>query len=219
MSTAGVHQDQPLASAGAPLDVAEGAVVMCHGRGASARSMLAMADEFHEHGVAFLAPQAQRGTWYPNSFMAPIPSNEPHLTSALQAVEDAIQAALDAGIPHERIALMGFSQGACLASEYVARNARRYGGLMALSGGVIGPEGTPRDYDGSLDGTPVFLGCSDVDPHIPLERVQETTQVFEDLDADVTEQIYQGMGHTVNEDEIEHVRDIVARLVDGSGED
>ncbi|WP_267643092.1 alpha/beta hydrolase [Haloarchaeobius amylolyticus] len=217
--SSGVHQDQPLASAGAPLAVADGAVVMCHGRGASARSMLAMADEFLEHGVAFLAPQAQRGTWYPNSFMAPIESNEPYLTSALQAVEDAVETAREAGIPYDRIALMGFSQGACLASEYVARNARRYGGLMALSGGVIGPEGTPRDYEGSLEGTPVFLGCSDVDPHIPLERVEETTQVFERLDADVTERIYQGMGHTVNEDEIEHVRDIVAGLVDSDGDD
>lgn len=209
---AGPHQDQPLATAGADPEDAAAGVVMVHGRGASARSILGMAGEFGVEDVAYVAPQARRGTWYPNSFMAPMDSNEPGLSSGLQAVADAIATLSDAGIPTERVLLLGFSQGACLSSEYVARNARRYGGLAAFSGGVIGPEGTPRDYDGSLDETPVFLGCSDRDPHIPLERVHETADVFETLDGDVTERIYEGMRHTVNEDEIEFVADLLADL-------
>ncbi|WP_132059818.1 alpha/beta hydrolase [Halorussus amylolyticus] len=208
----GPHQNQSLATAGADPEDATAGVVMVHGRGASAQSILGMAREFGVDDVAYVAPQAQRGTWYPNSFMAPIPSNEPHLTSALEAVGDAISTLSNAGIPEDRILLLGFSQGACLSSEFVARNARRYGGLAAFSGGLIGPEGTPRDYDGSLDGTPVFLGCSDRDPHIPVERVHETADVFEAMDADVTERIYEGMGHTVNEDEIEFVADLLADL-------
>ena len=209
----GPHQSQPLVSAGASLDDADAAVVLVHGRGATAQSILGMADEFHQEGVAYLAPQAARNTWYPNSFLAPIESNEPGLTSGLQAIADAISEANAAGIPTEHVVLLGFSQGACLASEYVARNATRYGGLAVLSGGLIGPEGTSRDYDGSLDGTPIFLGCSDVDPHIPIERVHETVEVFERMDADVTEQIYEGMGHGVNEDELAQVSEMVADLV------
>lgn len=212
---AGPHQDQPLVTAGADPEDAAAGVVMVHGRGASARSILGMAGEFGVEDVAYVAPQARRGTWYPNSFMAPMDSNEPGLSSGLQAVADSIGTLNDAGIPTERVLLLGFSQGACLSSEYVARNARRYGGLAAFSGGVIGPEGTPRDYEGSLDGTPVFLGCSDRDPHIPLERVHETADVFEDLEGDVTERIYEGMGHTVNEDEIEFVADLLGDLAGG----
>jgi len=209
------HQGQPLATAGAdPEDAAAGAVLV-HGRGARAQSMLGMVGEFGVEDVAYVAPQARRGSWYPNSFMAPMDSNEPGLTSALQAVEDALETLTDAGIPRERILLLGFSQGACLAGEYVARNARRYGGLAAYSGGLIGPEGTPRDYEGSVEGTPVFVGCSDRDPHIPIERVRETAEVFEDLDGDVTERIYEGMGHTINEDEIGFVADMLAELVEG----
>ena len=208
----GPHQDQPLVTAGADVDGAEAAVVMTHGRGATARSILGMSQEFDAADVAYLAPQAARNTWYPNSFMAEIHTNEPGLTSGLQAVEDGIATATEAGIPTDRVMLMGFSQGGCLASEYVARNADRYGGLAALSGGLIGPEGTPRDYDGSLDGMPVFLGCSDVDPHIPLERVHETEEVLSEMGADVEERIYEGMGHGVNEDELADVAGMVADL-------
>jgi phospholipase/carboxylesterase len=211
---AGPHQDQPLVTAGAPLDVAEAAVVLVHGRGATAQSIVDVADEFYQHGVAYLAPQAERNTWYPNSFLASTDANEPGLSSGLTAIEAAVATSNDVGVPTGRTMLLGFSQGACLASEYVARNARRYGGLAVLSGGLIGPEGTPRDYDGSLDGTPVFVGCSDVDPHIPLERVHETTGVFEGMDADVTERIYEGMGHGINEDEIEHVSEMVGALLE-----
>lgn len=210
----GPHQGQELATAGAPLNVADAAIVLVHGRGATARSILDLGDAVHHHGVAHLAPQAQGNTWYPYSFLAPVESNEPGRTSGVGAIADAIAEANDGGVPTERIALVGFSQGACLASEFVARRPRRYGGLAALSGGLIGSEIEPSDYEGDLDGTPVFLGCSDVDPHIPVERVHETTAVFERLNADVTERIYEGMGHGINDDEIEFVREMVAALVD-----
>ena len=209
-----IHADQPTRTAGAPLDRAEAAVLMFHGRGASAESILSFAEEFDATGVAYVAPQAARNTWYPNSFMAPMEQNEPWLSAALETAERAVADIEDAGIPPEKLLLLGFSQGACLASEAVARNARRYGGLAALSGGLIGPEGTPREYEGSLDDTPVFLGCSDRDPHIPLDRVHETTQVLEALGADVDERIYEGMGHTVNPDELAAVDELVTDLVD-----
>jgi phospholipase/carboxylesterase len=210
----GPHQDQPLVTAGAPLDAAEAAIVLVHGRGATAQSIVQMADEFYHRGVAFLAPQAARNTWYPNSFLAPVESNEPGRSSGLQAIADAIETANEADIPTERVMLLGFSQGACLASEYVAQNPRRYGGLAVLSGGVIGPEGKEMDYEGDLAGTPVFLGCSDTDPHIPEERVHETAEVFEGMGAEVTTRIYEGMGHGVNEDEIDHVSEMVEDLVE-----
>jgi len=209
-----IHADQPTPTAGAPLDEADAAVVMFHGRGATAQSVLSFAGEFDHDGVAYVAPQAARNTWYPQSFMAPMEQNEPWLSAALDRADQAVADVEDAGIPAEKIVLLGFSQGACLASETVARNARRYGGLVALSGGLIGPEGTPRDYEGSLDGTPVFIGCSDQDPHIPLERVHETADVLAELGGDVDERIYEGMGHTVNEDELAAVDELIGDLVD-----
>ncbi|WP_135830126.1 alpha/beta hydrolase [Halorussus halobius] len=209
------HAGQPVGTAGAALDDADAAVVLVHGRGATAESMLEMAGEFAADGVAYLAPQAKGRTWYPNSFLEAIETNEPSLSSALALVEDVLGRVRNAGVPTDRTALVGFSQGACLSSEYVARNADRYGGLAALSGGLIGPEGTPREYDGDLAGTPVFLGCSDVDPHIPVERVHETRDVLDELGADVTERIYEGMGHGVNEEELEYVAKLVVGLTDG----
>src|SRR5690606_22662162 len=151
---------------------------------------------------AYLAPQAANNTWYPYGFMEPMERNQPGLNSGLQVIADLIAQVEAADIPAERIVIAGFSQGACLSSEFVARNARRYGGLLAFGGGAVGPPGTPRDYDGSLDGTPVFLGCSDVDFHIPLARVEETAVTFTNLGADVNKQIYPGMGHTIIQDEI-----------------
>lgn len=210
----GPHQDQPLVTAGAPLDAAEAALVLVHGRGATAQSIVQMADEFHKHGVAYFAPQAARNTWYPNAFTAPVESNEPGRSSGLQAIDDAVTEANDAGIPTERVMILGFSQGACLASEYVARNPRRYGGLAVLSGGLIGESVDQDDYEGDLDGTPVFLGCSDVDPHIPEERVHESAEIFEQLNGDVTKRLYEGMGHGINQDEVEHVSEMVASLVE-----
>lgn len=210
----GPHQGQPLATAGADLNGADAAVVLAHGRGATARGILGLAGEFDVGGVAYLAPQAARNEWYPNSFLAPVESNEPGRSSGLQALDDAVGRAVEAGIPHERIVLGGFSQGACLATEYVARNPRRYGGVVAFSGGLIGESVDPDDFEGDLDGTPCFLGCSDSDPHIPVERVRATAAVLDRLNGDVETRIYEGMGHGVNDDEREYVRGMVADLID-----
>ncbi|UTF53598.1 alpha/beta hydrolase [Natronosalvus rutilus] len=207
------HGDQPVERAGANLEDANAAMILVHGRGARASGMLEMAAQFDRDDVAYLAPQAVRGTWYPQSFLAPIEANEPYLTSALDLLESTLETANES-FPAERTILAGFSQGGCLASEFAARNARDYGGVVAFSGGLIGPEGTPREYDGSLEGTPAFFGCSDQDPHIPLERVHESVEVYEGLGADVTERIYEGMGHTIIEDELEVVRDIVDDAAD-----
>lgn len=208
-SRAGPHQGRPIFGAGDAVEHARAAVIMLHGRGATAGDILQLHSEFAQEGVAYVAPQAAGNTWYPNSFMAPIKSNEPALTSALQLVADIVTHIEDAGIPTERIMLLGFSQGGCLALEYAARHAQRYGGVVGLSAGVIGPEGTPREYDGTMDGTPVFLGCSDIDPHIPKERVEETARVFEKLGAAVTMRLYHGMAHTINDDELDVVRAMI----------
>jgi predicted esterase len=182
------------------------AVVMVHGRGASAESILTLAPVLAMDGVAFLAPQAAGGTWYPFGFMSVIEKNEPGIASGMRAIQRVLDQISAAGIPAERTMLLGFSQGACLSTEFAARHARRYAGVACLSGGLIGPDGTPRDYPGSLDGTPVFLGCSDVDGHIPAQRVRESAQVLRRLGGEVTMRLYPGMGHEVNDDEIAAVR-------------
>lgn len=201
-----------IVESGAPLDTARGAVVLLHGRGGMAEDMLALAKAFSERDIAYLALQAPNRTWYPHSFLSPIAQNEPYLTGSLAAVGEAIRSLKSAGLPADRIALIGFSQGACLALEYAARNAERFGGVAALSGGLIGPDGTPRDYQGSLAGTPVFIGCSDVDAHIPLERVNESAAVLTRLGASVTKRIYPGMGHTVVDDEIRAIQAMLAAI-------
>lgn len=205
----GPHQGEPVMRAGAARGQAAAAMVMVHGRGATAQSILTLADVLRRPQFTYLAPQASGNSWYPQSFMAPMAANEPGITSGLQAISDVLATLEAEGIPLERTVLLGFSQGGCLASEYMARNARRYGGLAALSGGLIGPAGTVRDYAGTLAGTPVFLGCSDVDFHIPKERVQETAVVLEELGGAVTLRLYRGLGHTVNEDEITQVQAIM----------
>jgi phospholipase/carboxylesterase len=210
----GPHQEQSLAAAGTPLSEAKAALVAVHGRGATARSILGTAAEVHAEGLAMLAPQAARNSWYPESFLAPVDRNEPGRSSGLRAVDDALAEADDAGIAAERVLLLGFSQGGCLACEYVARNSRRYGGLAVLSGGLIGERVDPDDYEGDLEGTPAFFGCSDVDPHIPEERVHDSAEVLERLNADVTTRIYEGMGHGVNRDELEFVSGMVERLLE-----
>jgi phospholipase/carboxylesterase len=198
--------------AGAPLGAARAAMIMVHGRGASAEGMLGLADAFEAGDIAYVAPQARSGSWYPQSFMAPIAQNEPHLSNALKTLSDVVADVERQGVPSEKIVLLGFSQGACLALEFAARNARRFGGVAGLSGGLIGPEGTPRTYAGSLAGTPVFLGCSDIDFHIPLKRVKESAEVLKALGGNVTEIIYPGMGHTIVQDEVEHVKKILKDL-------
>jgi phospholipase/carboxylesterase len=206
-----LHAGQPLLAAGAALNTARAAMIMIHGRGATAESILSLAAEFNAPGMALLAPQAAGNTWYPHSFLMPIEQNEPYLSSALATIGAVLAQVGAAGIAPERTLLLGFSQGACLALEFAARNARRYGGVVGLSGGLIGPDGTPRDYAGSLDGSPVFLGCSDVDFHIPKARVEYSAEVLGRLGGDVTMRLYPGMGHTVNRDEIAAVQ----RIIDG----
>lgn len=208
----GPHQGQPVLATGKPLGEARTAMLMLHGRGASADDILSLAYELNRPEFAYLAPQAAGYSWYPNRFIAPLASNEPWLSSALAQIAALLDHLEQAGIPAERTILLGFSQGACLALEYAARNARRYGGVAALSGALIGPEGTPRDYPGSLAETPVFLGCSDVDMHIPKARVQHSTEVLRRMGADVTERLYPNMGHTVNQDELAFVQAMMDRL-------
>lgn len=209
------HGGRPVFLGGAPVAEAKGALLLLHGRGADAAGMLELASTIAPKGFAFFAPEAARNTWYPFPFIEPMERNEPALSSALGAVGELVEAIGTAGLTSERIALVGFSQGACLALESAARHARRYGAVIGLSGGLIGPPGTPREYPGSFEGTPVFLGCSDVDPHIPLERVHESAQVFRRMGAEVDERIYPGMPHTVNKDEVERVREILRYQLGG----
>src|SRR5215211_2136979 len=200
------HQNQPVRTTGVKLASARAAMVMVHGRNATAESILSLVQAIDTPGFAYLAPQAAGNTWYPNSFLSPIPSNEPGITSGLAAINDLLERIVDSGVPVERTMLLGFSQGACLSLEFAARNARRYGGVVGLSGALIGPDDIPRDYKGSLEGTPVFLGCSDVDFHVPKERVQHAAGILRDLGGIVTERLYPNMDHRVNQDEIEFVR-------------
>ena len=221
----GPHQGEQVVEAGAPLHRARVAMILVHGRGADAQSMIPLADELAQPDAAYLAPQAAGNTWYPHSFLAPIEQNEPGLSSGLQAIDDVRRQIEAAGISADRTVVLGFSQGACLGLEYVARNPRLYGGVVAFSGGLIGngrrsdaepPDDKLFDYDGSLRGTPVFLGCSDIDSHIPIQRVRQSAEVMEGLNGSVTTKIYAGMGHTINQDEISFVRRLLAELVGGA---
>ena len=210
------HQNQPIRTAGQPLEQAKAALVLVHGRGASAESILTLSRELYHPDFAYFAPQAAGYTWYPYSFLAPIEQNEPGISSGITAIGDVIDSIAAAGISYERIMIAGFSQGACLALEYTARNTRRYGGILGYSGGLIGPDSTPRKYAGSLAGTPVFLGCSDVDFHIPKERVETTAGILEEMGAEVTLRLYPGMGHTVNQDELDFGQAMVAAIIQNS---
>lgn len=208
----GPHQGKPVSKAGLSVDQAGAAMILVHGRGASAQSMLLFADEFDREDIHYRAIQADRHTWYPNSFLAPIDQNEPGISSGLQAIFDEINNLNQSGIDTEHIVLLGFSQGACLATEFAARHPQKFGGVAALSGGLIGPKVRVENYAGYFEHTPVFLGCSDRDPHIPRERVDKTAEILESLGAKITKKIYPDMGHTVNRDEIEHVKQMLDDL-------
>jgi len=208
MAASGPHAGQPVRYAGQPLEKAHGAMILVHGRGASAADIMTVGAELMHPGFAYLAPEAAGHAWYPNPFTAPLESNEPYLSSALSVLESLVEE-VAAHVPHERLLLLGFSQGACLMLEFAARHARRYGGLLAFSGGLIGPDGTPRDYPGSFDGTPAFIGCSDVDPHIAKQRVIEAGDVLKRMGANVTVKLYPNMAHTVNADEIHSAAQVV----------
>jgi predicted esterase len=207
-----MHEDGPILSYGEPLTSARAAMILLHGPGAPAEDILALAPLIRTEGVAYLAPQAINNTWYPYPFTAPMERNEPWLSSALSRVGQMVAMVRDVGIAPEDRYLLGFSQGACLTLEYAARHAQHYGGIFGLSGGLIGPDGTPRDYPGTMDGTPVFLGCSDVDFHIAKERVEEAAAIFRRLRGSVTMRLYPGMGHTINDDEIDFIRTLLVAL-------
>ncbi len=205
------HGGSRVAAAGVPLEQASTAAILIHGRGASPEDILSLTAHLDLSTVAYLAPQAAGHSWYPHSFLAPLSSNQPWLDSALRRLDELVAAAVSHGLLRSRIFLLGFSQGACLALEYAARNATRYAGVAGLSGGLIGPALEPDRYNGSFDGTPVFLGCSDVDPHIPLERVHATADHLRGQGADVDARIYPGMGHLVNRDELDAVANLLKR--------
>ena len=195
------HDGHKLTFAGVP-ETAKAAVLLLHGRGDSADGILGLTDVLETDNVIYAAPQAEHNAWYPRSFLEPLEHNEPYLSQALQAVQDALSDLESAGFARENIVLMGFSQGACLALEFAARNPAIYGGVVALSGGLIGPDGGMYDYQGSLGGTPVFLGCGAVDEHIPEARVMLSGGVLKELGAKVDARIYPGMGHTFNQEEV-----------------
>jgi predicted esterase len=203
------HGGLPVAARGRPLGAGRGVMVMVHGRGAGPDDLLSLVPLLGAADWTCLAPAAAGGTWYPQSFLAPIDRNEPGITSGIAVVHGLVDDALAAGVPPERIVLLGFSQGGCLAVTAAYRRPMRYGGVVALSGGLIGPPGTTWPAAGSFDGAPAFLGCSDVDPHIPLTRLDETAAVLEGMGATVTTRIYPGMGHTVNDDELAMVRGMI----------
>ncbi len=206
------HAGQPMLTAGPSPEQAAATLVLLHGRGGSAQDMLSLHRALGIDTLAALAPQASGNTWYPHTFLAPLEANQPYLDSALGRIESIIADLLGRGIASERIALLGFSQGACLTSEFLARHPRRYGAGLILTGGVIGPPTTPRDYAGSLRGTPVFLGTSDPDPHIPIERVTETEVVLTRMSAIVEVRRYPGMPHTINQDELDACRTLLEQI-------
>ena len=208
------HADQPLLRTGADDETARAAMIMIHGRNAAPANILDLVPVLKRPEFLYLAPAAAGGTWYPFSFMMPRERNEPGISSGLSVIESLVTDLTAQGFASHQIMLLGFSQGACLTSEFSIRHPRRYGGVMALSGGLIGEPGTTwDDVTASLDGTPVFLGCSDVDAHIPAERVLETEAVFRRLGANVTRKLYPGMGHTVIPDEIEHVQRVMDEVL------
>ena len=206
------HGGQPVLHRGALLDSAKGAALLLHGRGAPAEDILGLADEFDLPDFAYFAPQAAGNTWYPNSFLAPTNQNQPWLDSALNLVGTVLERIFAAGLDRRRVALVGFSQGACLATEFVARRAHRYGALIAFTGGLIGPPGTKFSYSGDLAGTPCFLGAGDPDTHVPWKRVEESASMLTALGGAVTSRRYSGLGHTINRDEITEGRRLLSRL-------
>ena len=200
------HAAGELLHAGASLDVATGAVILLHGRGASAGDILSLATPLEQPGVAYLAPQAAGSTWYPQSFLAPREQNEPYLSSALERVEQIVCSLESAGMTRSRIVICGFSQGACLSSEFVAAHPARYAGVIAFTGGLVGPLGSDLTHVGNLEGTPVLLSSGDPDPHVPWVRVQQTADELSRMGAQVTTRRYPGRPHTVSAEEISDAR-------------
>jgi phospholipase/carboxylesterase len=206
------HHDQPLLRLGSPLEEAEALMILLHGRGGSPEDMFSLGEALGGPDFAFLAPKAANYTWYPRSFLAPLEQNEPYLSSALERVESIVELAVAAGISVDRIVVTGFSQGACLATEFVARHPRKYAGLIAFTGGLIGPPDSDLSHPGDLAGTPAFFGSGDPDSHVPWKRVEKSAGVFRRMGADVALHRYGGMSHSVSSDEVESAREYVRRL-------
>ena len=202
------HRNQNVLFKG-DINSAKSAMILIHGRGANAESILSLSEEFEVNNYLFVAPQANHNSWYPYSFLAPVKDNEPGITSGLKVINDLIEKLNKSGFPDNEIILLGFSQGACLTLEYAAGNAKPYKGIVGLSGGLIGDKLDEARYSGSFENFPVFLGCSDIDSHIPLERVNQTETIMKKLNASVTKRIYKNMGHTINEDELNFIRSIL----------
>jgi len=198
-------------TAGIPLQKAKKAMILLHGRGADAASILSLTEYLHVNEFALLAPQASNRTWYPYSFMAPGRQNEPWLSSAIDLVKQTVADIKAGGINSENIFLCGFSQGACLTLEFATRHAQRFGGVIAFTGGLIGEKINRENYKGDFSGTPVFIGCSDVDMHVPVERVYASVNILKEMGANVIQKIYPGMGHTINEDEIATVNEMILK--------
>ena len=211
---ADAHAGTPVLAAGPDPLEADATLVLVHGRGAAAEGMLRVHRALGLERLAALAPQAAGNAWYPQSFLAPLESNQPNLDSALRRLDRLVRELVERGVAAERIALLGFSQGACLVTELVGRHPRRYGAVMGLCGGLIGPPGTSRDYQGSLDGTPVFLGASDPDSHVPFERVEETAAVLERMGARVELRRYPDMPHAINDDELDACRALMRDVLE-----
>jgi predicted esterase len=202
-----IHEGMPVARRGPSAEAARRVCVLLHGRGRDSDDVLGLAERMGVEDVCFLAPAARDGTWYPQSFLAPLPENEPYLSSALGVVDALLHSLGDL----KRVVLGGFSQGACLASEYAIRHPRRYGGLLLYTGGALGPRGTVWPGRGSFDGTPAYLGTSDPDDWVPVERVRETTALLVEQGADVTAEEFPGMDHLVNDQEIQRGRELLLR--------
>ena len=196
------HQKQ-IITAGTPLDKAKGALVMLHGRGGTATNIVSLANEFDPADMAIVAPQASNNSWYPYSFMAPVAQNQPALDLALQLIDEAVKEIIAAGIPAENIYFAGFSQGACILLEYITRNAKRYGGAVAFTGGLIGEKLNSVNYNGDFNNTPILITTGDPDPHVPLSRVEESAAILKDMGANVTVKVYKGRPHTITANEIE----------------
>ena len=208
MSNATQHK-KDIRSAGVDIQKGKKLLVMVHGRGGTAEDILGLAEHLQADSFALVAPQATGNTWYPYSFMAPVSANEPWLSSAIDLLQEVVQDAIKSGIEEKDIYFLGFSQGACLALEFAARHAKRYGGVIAFTGGLIGKDVDRAAYSGKFDGMPVFIGSSNPDPHVPVTRVEETEKVLKEMGAAVVVKIYNGMGHTINADEIEHAKGIL----------
>lgn len=203
-----MHQKE-IITAGKKMDEAKKALIMVHGRGASAENIIGLAPNLNVKDYALIAPQATNYTWYPYSFLAPPTQNEPWLSSALELLNEVVRDINKAGITADNIYFLGFSQGACLTLEFVTRHAKKWGGVAAFTGGLIGDKMYPENYTGDFKGTPIFIGTSNPDPHIPVERVHETTKILKTMNASVTEKIYQNMGHTISQDEIEKANELI----------